>query len=140
MKDLPPSPGGTGEDGMDESFCFINDTDESEDVAAGLRCCCCNELPEILGIRLFFSPLPPRLLYDKFGVEERVSGDGARLLPAGGVLGCGGGVPRSRLMGGGVRQLPPVASARRECCELLGSRLDLERCIGLIETGWCCCE
>ena len=36
------------------------------------------------------------------GAGDLARGDGARLLPGAGLFGCGGGVPMSRLCGGGV--------------------------------------
>ena len=59
------------------------------------------------------------------GAGDRARGEGALLLPTGGVLGCGGGVPMLRLWGGGV--LHELGSSEN----LLGepSRLDLDLCI-----------
>ena len=74
---------------------------------------------ENLGIKLFFSELEFR-----FGVDDLVRGDGARLLPADWRLGWGGGVPMFRRTGGGVL-VPDMATSFL----LLGSRLDLDRCM-----------
>ena len=59
------------------------------------------------------------------GAGDLARGEGALLLPTGGVLGWGGGVPMFRLTGGGVR-------LRLGSSENLfgdGSRLDLDLCI-----------
>ena len=67
---------------------------------------------ENLGIRDFFSIW--------FGVDERVNGEGALLLPAALRLGCGGGVPTFLRPGGGVL-LPPTSFLT-----VLASRLDMD--------------
>lgn len=55
---------------------------------------------ENFGIKLFLSPA----VYEDviLGAGDLASGDGALLLPTGGVLGWGGGVPMFLLWGGGV--------------------------------------
>ena len=58
------------------------------------------------------------------GAGDLANGEGARLLPTGGVLGCGGGVPISLLCGGGVLLELGARENLFEC-----SRLDLDRCI-----------
>ena len=78
---------------------------------------------ENLGIKLFLSPAE----YDEdiLGAGDRARGEGALLLPTGGVLGWGGGVPMSLLCGGGVRlELGARVNLFGE-----GSRLDLDLCI-----------
>ena len=59
------------------------------------------------------------------GAGDLARGEGARLLPTGGVLGWGGGVPMFRLTGGGVR----LMLGSRENLFGDGSRLDLDLCI-----------
>jgi len=78
---------------------------------------------ENLGIKLFLSAAE----YDDdiLGAGDLASGDGALLLPTGGVLGWGGGVPMSLLCGGGVRlELGARVNLFGE-----GSRLDFDLCI-----------
>ena len=66
------------------------------------------------------------------GAGDLARGEGALLLPTGGVLGCGGGVPMLRLIGGGVL----LWLCSKENLLGLPSRLDLDRCMtGNMLTG-----
>ena len=85
---------------------------------------------ENFGIKLFLSPAE----YDDdiLGAGDLANGEGALLLPTGGVLGCGGGVPISLLCGGGVLlELGARVNLFGE-----GSRFDFDLCItgaGLVD-------